>query len=51
VDWFLSLEDARGKIEVWWKEYNETRIHRALGERTLNEFAKEIASSHDLIGS
>jgi hypothetical protein len=32
-------------------EYNESRSHRALREKTPNEFAKEIAASRDLIGS
>ena len=31
VNWFLSLEDARGKIEAWRKHYNENRPHTALG--------------------
>jgi transposase InsO family protein len=30
VNWFLSLEDARGKIEAWRRHYNETRPHSAL---------------------
>jgi putative transposase len=37
-------------IEAWRREYNESRPHRALGERTPNEFANEIAASRDLIG-
>jgi putative transposase len=30
-------------------EYNGSRPHRALGERTPKEFANEIAASRDLI--
>ncbi|PYU35991.1 MAG: IS3 family transposase, partial [Acidobacteria bacterium] len=37
-------------IEAWRKEYNESRPHRALGERTPNEFANEVAASRNLIG-
>ena len=37
--WFLSLDDARGKIEAWRQFYNESRPHSALGDRTPNEFA------------
>jgi transposase InsO family protein len=48
--WFTSLEDARQVIEAWRKEYNESRPHRALGERTLHEFAHQIAASCDLMG-
>ena len=50
VNWFLSLDDARGKIEAWRRHYNESRPHRALGERTPNEFANGIAASRDSIG-
>ena len=37
--WFLSLEDARAKIEAWRRDYNETRPHTSLGYRTPAEFA------------
>lgn len=30
VNWFLSLEDAKDKIENWWTEYTEQ--HRAAEE-------------------
>jgi transposase InsO family protein len=36
-------------IEQWRAEYNESRPHRALGEKTPNEFAKEIAASRDFL--
>ena len=39
--WFLSLEDARTKIENWRIEYNEYRPHSSLGYRTPKEFAQE----------
>ena len=29
--WFLSLEDARQKLEDWRKDYNEIRPHSAIG--------------------
>ena len=29
--WFLSLADARAKIEAWRRDYNESRPHTALG--------------------
>jgi putative transposase len=48
--WFTTIEDAREIIEAWRKEYNESRPHRALGERTPQEFANRIAASRDLIG-
>jgi putative transposase len=37
--WFLSLVDAREKIEAWRKDYNEHRPHSALGNMSPNEFA------------
>ena len=39
--WFLSLDDARGKIEGWRVFYNESRTHSALGDRTPREFASQ----------
>jgi putative transposase len=37
INWFLSTEDARPKIEDWRREYNEFRPHSSLGERTPGE--------------
>jgi putative transposase len=47
--WFGTLAEAKESIEAWRKEYNESRPHRALGERTPNEFAHEVAASRDLM--
>lgn len=38
-NWFLSLEDAREKIESWRRHYNEDRPHSALGSLAPVEFA------------
>ena len=40
VNWFLSLEDARTKIEAWRRDYNGSRPHTSLGDRTPREFAR-----------
>ena len=48
--WFPTLGEARQIIEAWRREYNESRPHRALGERTPHEFAFQIAASCDLKG-
>ena len=48
--WFATLEEAKQIIEAWRREYNESRPHRALGERTPNEFASEFAASRELTG-
>ncbi|MFC2926605.1 integrase core domain-containing protein, partial [Hyphobacterium vulgare] len=29
--WFMSLADAREKLEAWRREYNEVRPHSAIG--------------------
>ena len=29
--WFMSLDDARQKMELWRKDYNEVRPHSAIG--------------------
>lgn len=37
--WFLSLADARAKIEAWRRDYNESRPHTSLGWLTPVEYA------------
>ena len=37
--WFLSLDDAKAKIEAWRKDYNEIRPHSALDWHTPAESA------------
>ena len=32
--WFLSLADAREKLECWRRDYNEVRPHGAIGNKT-----------------
>jgi putative transposase len=39
-NWFLSLEDAREKIEAWRKEYNTKRPHGALNNLSPEEFTR-----------
>jgi integrase-like protein len=48
--WFMSLTETQQIVETWRREYNESRPHRALGEKTPHEFANEIAASRDFIG-
>ena len=31
--WFMSLDDAREKLEVWRRDYNEVRPHSAIGNK------------------
>ena len=44
-NWFLSLEDARQKVERWRLDYNTNRPHSSLDNLTPTEFAL-AASSH-----
>ena len=39
--WFLSLADARSKINRWRREYNEDRPHSRLGYLTPKEYAEK----------
>ena len=38
VNWFLSMEDAREKIETCRWEYNHFRPHRSLSDLSPNKF-------------
>ena len=42
-NWFMSMEDARCKIEAWRIHYNQSRPHSALGWMTPSEFAEKSA--------
>ncbi len=44
--WFLSLEDAKSKIEGWWREYNSQHPHSALGNMTPEEFTSFPENNH-----
>jgi putative transposase len=48
--WFTTLTEAKQVIEAWRREYNESRPHRALGEKTPSEFACQDAAQRDLGG-
>ena len=41
VNWFMSIEDAKEKIENWRKDYNGFRPHSSLDDMTPDEFAKQ----------
>ena len=46
--WFLSLDDAKAKIEEWRRYYNETRPHSALQWATPSEFARQAREKASL---
>jgi putative transposase len=39
---FISLADARRKIEAWSIDYNEQRPHGSLGDRTPSEMLRDM---------
>jgi len=43
TNWFLSIEDARDKLEAWRRDYNEFRPHSSLGNMTPSDFARSLA--------
>jgi putative transposase len=43
ANWFTSLRDARQKIELWRRDYNEQRPHSALGYLSPAEFVQKAA--------
>lgn len=49
--WFTTLAEAKQVIELWRREYNESRPHRALAEQTPSEFARQFAAQRELPGS
>lgn len=41
-NWFVSLADAQRTIEAWRIDYQTTRPHSGLADRTPEEFAREL---------
>jgi len=41
INWFLSMEDTREKIERWRVDYNEFRPHSSLGDLTPQQYAEQ----------
>ena len=42
---FLSIDDAKCKIEAWRTDYNESRPHTSLGALTPAEFVRQQEQS------
>lgn len=47
TNWFLSLTDARQKIEAWRRDYNGFRPHRALGDLSPEMYLAEHAAASE----
>lgn len=45
--WFLSLDDAREKIESWRQDYNCFRTHSSLGDVTPSEYAEQFTLTRE----
>jgi len=45
VNWFLSMEDAREKVDKWRLDYNEFRPHSSLGDLTPRQFVDKYKIS------
>ena len=41
VNQFLSIDNARCKIEAWWRDYNHHRPHNLLGQLPPCEFIRQ----------
>jgi putative transposase len=48
ASWFLSMVDARERIELWSKEYNDDRPHTAIGGLTPRAFANQAVDAQRL---
>ena len=46
--WFADMKEAKSLIEAWRKEYNESRPHASLADRTPGEFASQCSASRAL---
>lgn len=47
VNWFLSLEDARYKIEQWRRDSNEFRPHSSLGGMPPSEYREQHQAAEE----
>ena len=47
TNWFLSIENARSKLEAWRRDYNEFRPHSSLGNMTPSDFARNLSEGAD----
>ena len=44
--WFMSLDDARSKLEQWRRDYNEVRPHSAIGYETPITLQNPATDNH-----
>jgi putative transposase len=51
VHWFESMEEAKERIEAWRIDYNVSRPHQALQEKTPAEFAMQTKELEESMSS
>jgi putative transposase len=44
ANWFVTLADARRKIEAWRRDYNEERPHSSSGYLAPQHFAQVVCA-------
>lgn len=50
IHWFGSINEAKRLIEAWRIDYNESRPHMALGNKTPSEYCLHVIPSAQLEG-
>ena len=45
TNWFLSIDDARKKVDTWRRDYNGFRPHSSLGNLTPKQFREQHVGS------
>jgi putative transposase len=50
LHWFETIAEARSLIEAWRRDYNESRPHMALGNKTPQEYAFLVMPSRQAKG-
>lgn len=48
ASWFLSLADARQRLEAWRRDYNEERPHGSLRNLTSRAFAEQAQQAREV---
>ncbi|MEL6920245.1 MAG: transposase, partial [Pseudomonadota bacterium] len=47
--WFMSLSDAREKLEAWRRDYNEVRPHSGIGNKPPISLMNPCAFRHSAL--
>ena len=50
TNWFMSIEDARSKLETWRRDYNEFRPHSSLDNMTPSDFVMSLLVEENKAG-